>query len=118
MAIFPKRSAERTPWSGCLLLVLLLVLAGVGGTALWLLWPQRSGLDPRAEPRPVVARGSLSEFEKVNIEIYEKASPSLAQVTNLGLCSLRLSDQRFLVYRLLAASMTALDASKMGMTLR
>jgi S1-C subfamily serine protease len=64
--------------------VLLLVLI-VGGL-IWWFWPfgEHSDLNPQAQPRPVVARGSLSELEKMNIAIYERASPSLAQVTTLA----------------------------------
>jgi S1-C subfamily serine protease len=61
-----------------------LALAAAGGAALWWLWPARGRLNPHAEPRPVAARGSLSESEKANIEIYEQASRSLVQVTNLA----------------------------------
>ncbi len=43
-----------------------------------------SGLNPQAQPRSVTARGSLSELEKMNIEIYQQASLSLAQVTKLS----------------------------------
>jgi S1-C subfamily serine protease len=63
--------------------VLLLVLV-VGGL-IWWFWPWGgSGLNPQAQPRPVTARGDLSELEKMNIAIYERVSPSLAQVTNLA----------------------------------
>ena len=63
--------------------VLLLVLI-VGGL-IWWFWPWGgSGLNPQAQPRPVTARGDLSELEKANIAIYEHASSSVVQVTNLA----------------------------------
>jgi S1-C subfamily serine protease len=49
---------------------------------LWWFWPVRMGLNPQAQPRPVTARGSLSEEEKANMEIYVQSAQSLAQVTN------------------------------------
>jgi S1-C subfamily serine protease len=62
----------------------LLLLAVVLGGLIWWFGPWGgSGLDPQAQPRPVTARGGLSDLEKTNIEIYEHVSPSLAQITNL-----------------------------------
>ena len=46
-------------------------------------WQGGSEPEANAKPRPVTARGSLSEEEKSNIAIYAQASPSLVQVTNL-----------------------------------
>jgi S1-C subfamily serine protease len=69
---------------GCLILLTLFVLAGSGALVVWWLWPERSGLNPQAQPRAVAMRGSLSDFEKGNIAIYEQASPCLVQVTNLA----------------------------------
>jgi S1-C subfamily serine protease len=68
----------------CLAAVFLLLLLAAGLVVVWRFWPQPSGLDPQAEPRPVAARASLSDFEKANIAIYEEASPCLVQVTNLA----------------------------------
>jgi S1-C subfamily serine protease len=65
-------------------LPVLLLIVVIGGLVWWF-WPSRdSGQNPQAEPRPVTARGDLSELEKANIAIYERASLSLAQVTNLA----------------------------------
>ncbi len=84
MSSYYGPSSERSPSGGCGLLLGLLILACIGGVAAWQLWPHHgSGLNPQAHPRAVMARGSLSEFEKGNIEIYEQVSPCLAQVTNL-----------------------------------
>ncbi len=83
---FPVRRPPTAPppRAGCLGLILL-AIAIVGAVFLWWWWPQhRSGLNPQAEPRPVAARGDLSELEKSNIKIYQEASPSLVQVTNLA----------------------------------
>jgi S1-C subfamily serine protease len=65
--------------------LLLVLLAGAG--AVWWFYGrgrQEPGLDPNAQPRPVVARGELADIEKANIAIYETATPSLVQITNLA----------------------------------
>ena len=49
----------------------------------WRNWPAQSGLNPRAQLIPVTARGALSGLEQTNIAIYDSASPSLVQITNL-----------------------------------
>ena len=54
-----------------------------GALLIWHLWTPGSGLNPEAQPLPVVPRGELSALEKDNIAIYDRASPSLVQVTNL-----------------------------------
>jgi hypothetical protein len=58
--------------------LVLLVLALVGMLA-WKFWPfsLNSGLDPDAQPRPVVARGDLSELEKTTIAVFRQNSPSV-----------------------------------------
>jgi S1-C subfamily serine protease len=68
-----------------LLLPLLVLLVALGALWLWWYgpWPA-SDLNPNAEPRPVTPRGELSEEERTNIEIYERGSPCLVQVTNLA----------------------------------
>lgn len=38
-------------------------------------------LNPTAEPRPVIARGSLAEDEKATIEVFKDASPSVVYIT-------------------------------------
>jgi S1-C subfamily serine protease len=85
MSIYEDRPMARSSFGGCALLLGLLVLAAIGGFFLWLLWPIRTGLSPQAQPRPVVARGSLAESEKANMEIYDQSAPSLAQVTNVAM---------------------------------
>src|SRR5947209_9883034 len=86
MASYEDRPVAHSPWGGCVVLLVLLVLAAAGGIALWWFWPDHSGsgVNPNAEPRPVAARGDLSEMEKANIEIYKQAAPCLVQVTNLA----------------------------------
>ncbi len=85
MASYEERPVTQSPWGGCVVLLVLLVLASAGGIALWWFWPEHAGtgLNPNAEPRTVAARGSLSDMEKANIEIYKNASPSLVQIVNL-----------------------------------
>jgi S1-C subfamily serine protease len=83
MSNYYERPAQREPScaaSGLFLILLLTVLIGV---AVWRFWPAGTGLNPEAQPRPVAARGSLSEMEKANIEVYQKRSPSVVHVTNL-----------------------------------
>jgi S1-C subfamily serine protease len=76
--------------TGCVGFVFLLLLVGIGVAAIWWLWPYHApadpeaGVDPQAQPRVVEARGDLSALEKTNISIYEQATPSLVQVTNLA----------------------------------
>jgi len=59
------------------------LLAVILGGLIWWFWPWGSGLNPGAQPRPVTPRAPLSDLEKTNIAIYENASPSLVQITNL-----------------------------------
>ena len=64
------------------------LMALVVGVVLWWLAPweggtgQRSG--PPAEPRPVVARGSLAEDEQNNIAVFRAVSPSAVNITTLA----------------------------------
>src|SRR5262245_44708105 len=64
----------------------LLLLLVLGAVLVWRFWPRaaRSGLDPDAEPRTVTPRGDLAEDEKTTIEIFPKASPSVAHITTLS----------------------------------
>src|SRR5262245_6320589 len=67
------------------LLAGVLVLLGLVAVGAWWFWPrQLSGLDPDAEPRPVVARGDLAADEMTRIEIVKKASPGVVHITRLG----------------------------------
>src|SRR5205807_2389928 len=86
MSIYYERPASRQPFMACLSLVLVLVLVvPLAGLVVWWFWPMRgSALDPQIQPRLVEARGDLSALEKMNIDIYERVSPSLVQVTNLA----------------------------------
>jgi S1-C subfamily serine protease len=82
MSIYEQPSPRRQPagsgWSAPLLLLLIAVSAFLT----WWFWPWKgSGLNPQEQLRPVEARGELSDLEKTSIDIYEKASPSLVQVT-------------------------------------
>ena len=85
MASYEDRPAGQSPWGGCVMLLVLLVLAAAGGIALWWSWPEHAGtgINPHAEPRPVAARGDLSEMEQANVKIYKETSPCLAQIVNL-----------------------------------
>ena len=77
--------------------VLVVLLAVPIGLLVWWFWPHASsGLDPHAQPRPVVARGALAPEEEMNISIYDRTSPSVVHVTNLaqqrGLFNLNMSE--------------------------
>src|SRR5262245_38798943 len=63
--------------------LLLLVLVPL---LLWRFWPHRDGTaDAPVVPRPVTPRGSLSEVEKANTELYNQAKNAVVHVTRLGL---------------------------------
>ena len=66
-----------------------ILLAVVAAIAAWWIWiwestPERRA-DVPAEPRPVVARGSLAEDEQNNIEVFKAASVSTVHITTLEL---------------------------------
>ena len=83
MSNYYERPARREPSCAISGLLLVFLLAALVGLAVCRFWPAGTGLNPQAEPRPVAARGDLSELEKANIEIYERLSPSVVHVTNL-----------------------------------
>src|SRR5579884_4015849 len=81
------RPAEPASALGCLLALalVLVVLVPMALVAYWYWGRQHPAVNPAdAQPRPVEARGDLSEIEKNNIAIYEKVSPSVVHVTNLA----------------------------------
>jgi S1-C subfamily serine protease len=85
MATYDDRPAYRSSQSGCVTPLLFFIGLALVAYFGWRYWQGGAGgLDPNAQPRPVVARGDLSEIEKTNIEVYERASPSVVQVTNLA----------------------------------
>lgn len=73
-------------------LVLLVILGGVLGLLLldkgfgWKIWPHQNGdgLPIDAQPRPVAARGSLSQEEEMTIDIYKKTSLAVVHVSNIA----------------------------------
>ncbi len=88
MSTYYERRPSGAPILVVLLPLFLLLAVVVLGVFAWrLLWPHGAGgdgLNPDAQPRPVVARGNLAEIEKTNIDIYERCSPSVVHVTNLA----------------------------------
>jgi len=76
---FPAERPGRTRVTG--LMVLLLIL---GGVSVWQRLPSGWG-DRRsdAQPRPITARGSLSEEEKAITELFRQSSVSVVHVTRL-----------------------------------
>src|SRR5260370_14496276 len=80
---FHRRLGRTSPLFAILLVLILLA----GGVLMidWRLFHRgSSGLDPAAQSLPVAARGELAPEEKMNIEIYEHASPAVVHVTNLS----------------------------------
>ena len=74
--------ARRSLAVGCLLAGLSCLMLAAVCVMAWRIWiAQTRG----ATPRTVAPRGTLSEFESVNIEIYKQGAPSLVQVTNLSM---------------------------------
>jgi S1-C subfamily serine protease len=73
----------RFPLIGYVLPIILLI--GIAVLLVVRFWPRDStGLDPAAKPRPVDARGDLTNEEKTNIAIYERCAPAVVHVTNLA----------------------------------
>ena len=62
-----------------------LLLLALGGLLAWRIWSRehRSGIDPNAQLRPVLARGDLAADEQASIEIFNRASPSVVHITTL-----------------------------------
>jgi S1-C subfamily serine protease len=60
----------------CVLLLMLLTMR-------WVERDAATGLDPEARPLPVAPVGKRSADEETNIQIYERTSPSVVQVTSL-----------------------------------
>jgi S1-C subfamily serine protease len=83
MATYDDRPPYRSPQAGCWGPALLLAIVAAAAFFGWRYWQGGGGLNPNAQPRSVEARGELASFEKTNIEVYERISPSLVQVTNL-----------------------------------
>jgi S1-C subfamily serine protease len=86
MSMNYDRPATHHPLVACLSIVLILILLlPIVGLVVWWFWPSGgSGINPLVQPRLVSARGELAELEKMNIDIYERVSPCLVQVTNLA----------------------------------
>jgi S1-C subfamily serine protease len=67
--------------------LVLLVAVGLVVGGLFLVrglvsWTKR-GVDPDAQPRPVTARGALTEIEQTNIRVYKQNRPSVVHITTL-----------------------------------
>ncbi len=64
------------------LIIVILIVVGI----LWLIIrSEKAGLDPKAIPRAVTARGDLAGDEKNTIEIFESTSPSVVYITSVEL---------------------------------
>jgi S1-C subfamily serine protease len=76
---------QRVRQSPIVTLVSLLLLGAILGGLAWWLWPWGgTGLNPKAQPRPVTPRADLTAEEKTNIAIYQDASGSVVHVTNVA----------------------------------
>jgi S1-C subfamily serine protease len=74
-------SNPKTPSTVQWPLVFLLLAAGL---VAYYYWPRAGGpVNASAEPRPVSARGDLSETEKTTIGIFKTAAPSVVHITTL-----------------------------------
>ncbi len=63
--------------------LLTLILGGLLGFFIFRYWSEHSAR-PNVEPRPVAARGALSEYEQSNIQIFKSAGPSVVFITTLA----------------------------------
>ena len=61
----------------------LAAAAVVGGLAAWTFASLAQVARPAAEPRPVAARGPLTEDEKANIAVFQAVSPSTVHITTV-----------------------------------
>ncbi|MBX3465869.1 MAG: trypsin-like peptidase domain-containing protein [Planctomycetes bacterium] len=74
---------ERRLWRlTCGALLLVVVLLGLSLAAAWR--GPRFLAPPPVEPRVVTARGDLAQDERAQVELFERAAPSVVNVTNLA----------------------------------
>ena len=66
-------------------LIRLLIILSATAAVLWYLNQPRNLHDPEAEPRPVIARGSLAEDEQNTIGLFEATSASVVYITSIEL---------------------------------
>jgi len=66
-------------------LLRLLIIISATAVVLWYLNQTRNSHDPEAEPRPVIARGSLAEDEQNTIGLFEATSTSVVYITSIEL---------------------------------
>jgi S1-C subfamily serine protease len=78
---YPTRRRRGLPW-WLFALGALVVIAGAGVWVLFQLWGPSHRMV--VEPRPVAARGDLAADEAATVALFEQASPSVVNVTNLG----------------------------------
>jgi S1-C subfamily serine protease len=78
---YPARRRRGPPWWTLALGALVLIAAA----GFWVIL-QLSGSSrrPVVQPRPVAARGDLADDEAATVALFEQASPSVVNVTNLG----------------------------------
>src|SRR5262245_33947632 len=83
---FPPRRRAPQPQSRplpALLLILLAVALAAGGIYVYRHWlaPDRSGIDPTVELRPVTPRGELPGAEQDRVQILARVKPSVVFIT-------------------------------------
>jgi S1-C subfamily serine protease len=80
----PRPVAQRSTSANAIWIMFLVIAAVVLGLVWRTSRSASSGLNPQAQARPVVARGDRSSEDQANIQIYERVSPSVAQVTSMS----------------------------------
>ena len=70
-------------------LLRLLIILSATAAVLWYLNQPRNLHEPEAEPRPVIARGSLAEDEQNTIGLFEATSASVVYITSIELSTRR-----------------------------
>jgi S1-C subfamily serine protease len=77
---YPARRRRGPPWWSVTLGALILVAAA----GIWVILQVSAKRRTVVQPRPVAARGDLAADEAATVALFEQASPSVVNITNLG----------------------------------